>query len=89
VAFDVFKQQCRATGRVILCCPSFERSLPEGLEPIFDTRSVISVISSSGETSSRMRRSSPCFSSALIPVAQIVVCQGRALPYIPHRNAWK
>ena len=65
---DVLKQQRRPAGRVVLLIVAVEFGslfpLPVPCSPIFDTRSVISVISSSGETSSRIRRSSPCFSSA-------------------------
>ncbi len=62
MAFDVFKEQRRTAGGV-LGTPFFcEGELPRA--PILLTRSVISVISSSGETSSRMRFSSPCFSRA-------------------------
>ena len=61
----VFEQQRRTAGSVL----AFARALPACLRsamPIFDTRSVISVISSSGDTSSRIRFSSPFFSRVLI-----------------------
>ncbi len=66
MTLDVFEQQRRSAGRVVpfhrrILCASFR--IPA---PILLTRSVISVISRSGDTSSRMRLSSPCFSSVLI-----------------------
>ena len=72
----VLKQQCRPAG-LHTSQPSLAWAACRP-RPIFETRSVISVISSSGETSSRMRFSSPCFFQCLDPVAQIVVGQGCA-----------
>ena len=64
MAFDVFKQQRRTAGGVVpFAMPGLDELDPD---PILLIRSVISVISSSGETSSRMRLSSPCFSRVLI-----------------------
>ena len=51
---------------------------PLACDPILHTRSVISVISSSGETSSRMRLQLAVLFEGFDPVAQIVVGQGRA-----------
>ena len=54
IAFDVFEEESGAAGLAGAAVPDFE------------TRSVISAISRRGETSSRMRRSSPDLSRSLI-----------------------
>ena len=100
MALDVLEEQRRPAGSVLSLesgAPSFERSLLEGWEraPILLTRSVISVISSSGETSSRMRRSSPCFSSVLIQsrrssyAKDVLLCgSGRILNFNAAIHKW-